>query len=440
MMKFAILTAHGLIPYLSQKLEGIEQSAGVKLTLYDYGQLSNLSTLYPELRNKYDGFLLSGLVVQTAIQRYFPEDKTPTAVFDTELEEIYHALLDLLDRDRSLDLRKVIVDIYLQVNENHNCRALLNITDMDAARQKTMDFWKNISLKEVEGLGDRLFAQIRSRWEAGDISYVISRNSSIEPKLASSGIPYTFLYPTDKQLLRTVQGLIRQINAQKSTDYMAAAVVITREPAGVLAEPVDEEELLMQQAVLDYKKETLADFQLQKMANGLLLFTNLKTVSAMTGNFRHCALSSYLQKKLRFRVYVAYGVAPELSTAKNSALEALREGIYRKAVYAVVEGAMVGPLMPETEPLRQVPLDDQLMSMARKAMLAPGTVRKIKTILELRGNNEITAAELAERLDVKIRHTNHVIERLTAAGYAVQAGMKSTGTKGRPTRIYRITL
>ena len=105
-----------------------------------------------------------------------------------------------------------------------------------------------------------------------------------------------------------------------------------------------------------------------------------------------------------------------------------------------MEDSLVGPLMPETEPLKQVPLDDDLMEMAGKAMLAPGTVRKIKTILELRGNNEITAAELAERLNVKIRHTNHIIERLTSAGYAAQSGTKSTGTKGRPTRIYRIDI
>ena len=156
MMKLAILAAPGLIPYLSDKLESTGQAAGVKLDLYDYGHLSMLPELYPKLRDKYDGFLLSGLVVQTAIQRYFPEDDKPVAAFDTELEEIYHALLDLLDRDRSLDLTKVVVDIYLQVNEKHNCRALLDIKDMDAARQKTMDYWKNISLKEIEGLGDRL--------------------------------------------------------------------------------------------------------------------------------------------------------------------------------------------------------------------------------------------------------------------------------------------
>ena len=85
----------------------------------------------------------------------------------------------------------------------------------------------------------------------------------------------------------------------------------------------EEEELLLQQAILDYKKETLADFQIQKTTNGLFLFTNLKTVSRMTGNFRHCGLSHYLQKRLRFCTYVAYGVAPELSTAKSSALEAV---------------------------------------------------------------------------------------------------------------------
>ena len=113
MMKLAILAAPGLIPYLSDKLESTGQAAGVKLDLYDYGHLSMLPELYPKLRDKYDGFLLSGLVVQTAIQRYFPEDDKPVAAFDTELEEIYHALLDLLDRDRSLDLTKVVVDLSL---------------------------------------------------------------------------------------------------------------------------------------------------------------------------------------------------------------------------------------------------------------------------------------------------------------------------------------
>ena len=79
-----------------------------------------------------------------------------------------------------------------------------------------MDYWKNISLKEIEGLGDRLFAQIKRRWEAGEITYVISRNSSVQPKLAACGIPHTFLYPSEKQLLRTVHRLLRQITAQKA--------------------------------------------------------------------------------------------------------------------------------------------------------------------------------------------------------------------------------
>lgn len=93
-------------------------------------------------------------------------------------------------------------------------------------------------------------------------------------------------------------------------------MVVARESVKGLVEADEEEELLLQQAVLDYKKETLADFQIQKTTNGLFLFTNLKTVSRMTGNFRHCGLSHYLQKRLRFCTYVAYGVAPELSTAK----------------------------------------------------------------------------------------------------------------------------
>ena len=115
-------------------------------------------------------------------------------------------------------------------------------------------------------------------------------------------------------------------------------------------------------------------------------------------------------------------------------------GVYRKAVYAVVEDSLVGPLMPETEPLKQVPLDEDLMEIARKAMLAPGTVRKIKTILGIRGNNGNYGGELAERLNVKIRHTNHIIERLTTAGLCGTDRDEIHRDKGRPTRIYRIDI
>ena len=62
-----------------------------------------------------------------------------------------------MDRDRSLDLTKVVVDIYLQVNEKHNCRALLDIKDMDAARQKTMDFGKISPLRRLRDWGTGFF-------------------------------------------------------------------------------------------------------------------------------------------------------------------------------------------------------------------------------------------------------------------------------------------
>lgn len=438
-MKFAILAAPALIPYLNKMLGALNALSGTELELYDYGKLSNLRTLYPEIRESFDGFILSGLAVQTALQRYFPEDQKPVAVFDTELEEIYHALLVLLDKNRELDLSKVIVDIYFQVNEGHTCRSLLDIKDMDAARKRTMNFWEKLSAEDLDGLGDRLFSSIEKRYKEGKISFVISRNSAIEPMLSASDIPHVFLYPSQKQVVRTIKGLSNRIVFEKNADYTAAVVAVARENKNILAEN-DDEEFRLQQTILDYKKETTADFQLQKTGNLFFLFTNLKSVSAMTGNFRYCSLNSFLKKKLGFSTFVGYGVANGLSDAKNGALEALRESIYRKASYAMVEGSLVGPLMPGAEPLLQGPLDESIMSCARNSALSPGTIRKIKAIIDYNGNNELTAAELSERLNVKIRNTNRILERLTEAGYATQVGMRSTGTKGRPTRIYRIEL
>lgn len=442
-MKIAILATYALIPCLQKLLPELERETGLSLSLYDYGKLSGLCSLYPKLHDQYDGFVLSGFAGLTALKRFFPEEQKPDAVFDTSLEEIYLVLLRMLDQNRSLDLSRVAVDIYLQVYETHSCKTLIAISDMEAAKQAMMHFWETISLPELDTLEDRLTERILKRWKEGKLDHVIARNASIIPRLKEAGIPYTFLYPSSEQVLRALRSLAQYISSEQSSAYMAAAIAVVRETQlSSYGEDAasDEDQLQLQQALLHFKKERTLDFQFQSLPHGFLLFTNLRTVDRITNHLKCCELSAWLSQKLPFRTRVAYGIAPELSDARRNALEALREAHTQKAPFALFLDQLIGPLASDAAPVARAACDASVQEAAERSSLSPATLQKIRLVLQDRGSQTITASELSEKLGVKIRNTNRILQALLKAGLAEAAGLRATGTKGRPTRVYRISL
>ena len=103
---------------------------------------------------------------------------------------------------------------------------------MDAAETENHGLLENISLKE-EGLGDRLFLpRLKRRWGGrGDLCDIPGNSQSSQSSLAC-GIPHTFLYPSEKQLLPHGSRRLPQADycPKKPADYMAAAVVVARNP------------------------------------------------------------------------------------------------------------------------------------------------------------------------------------------------------------------
>lgn len=440
-MKLAILSAGHLPAYINTKINTPDfKELGVTLTVLDYQNFSYISQLYRQIENDYDGFLVSGLAAYYALEKGVSSLK-PTIIFDAGLENIYYELLELISKNRTLDFDRVLIDVLLPLNSQNTAARLLKFAEPVYEKTKSDIFWKNQSLEELADVEDYVYHLILEKWKNGEIDYVLSRYSTIYPRLIDNHIPCSFVHPGSAQLFKAVKECINAIDLAEMKEYMPGVIAVFKESSSseVILEDMEMDILSLQKALLEFNKEYLTDYQLQKHVNGFYIFTNLKTIHRITSQFSGCSLSLFLKKYLDFNVNIAYGFAKDITQARLNASAALKVSVREQHVYAMNEsGTLLGPLDIDAPVIPTCDLTPQLEMLASRSRLSPLTIQKLKTIVDANASNEITIAELSEKLGVKQRNANRILTNLLLSQDAEIAGARASGTKGRPTKVYRL--
>ena len=305
-MKLAILTAGHLLSYIKTKLQNpVFKELDVTLTVLDYRNFSYIPQLYAEIEQNYDGFLISGTAAYYALEKGVSSPLKPTVLFDAGLENIYCSLLELLLKNRSITLERVVIDVFLPPNAKFTADDLMKLNEPGFEKIRTELFWKNRSLEELASTEDYVYHLILNKWKHGEIDYVLSRYSTIYPRLEEKNIPCTFVYPSAYQLFHAVKNCINAIEIADMKEYMPGVIAVFKEnhsSADAALGDMDIDVLTLQKALLEFNKEYLTDYQLQKHLNGFYIFTNLKTIHRITGHFSGCSLSLFLKNILISRL------------------------------------------------------------------------------------------------------------------------------------------
>lgn len=443
-MKLAILAAGYLLPDIKRKIEHSEfHNSETDFHIYDYKNFSFISELYSQIQDQYDGFVISGLAAYYALEKAVTGPLKPTVALDTDLESLYFSLLDLMNKDRSIDFSKVLIDVLLPQNSSNTAASFLALTEPGFEKNSSAVFWQTRSLEELKTVEKNVFDLIIRKWELGEVDYVLSRYSTLLPLMKERGIPCSFIYPTIYQLSTAIKECLDAIAMADMREYMPAVAAVFMSlgnDLSTLGEDMDIEMLALQKTLLEFNKEYLTDYQLQKHLNGFYIFTNLKTVNRITGHLSYCSLSTFLKKHLRFKINISYGFAKDIGQAKTNASAALKISMREQHVYAINEaGTLIGPLDLDTEPLLVCDLTPHLEMVASRSRLSPLTIQKLKTIIDANGSPDITIAELSEKLGVKQRNANRILTNLMQSEDAEICGVRASGTKGRPTKVYRLS-
>ena len=150
-------------------------------------------------------------------------------------------------------------------------------------------------------------------------------------------------------------------------------------------------------------------------------------------------------------VFFGFGVAPTASLSFANASLAINYAMEtsQSCTFAVFEDSrVVGPLGPaQTSELPLHPLefttsttDPTLVSMSSKSGLSVATISRVQAALRANGSLFITADNLAAYMSMSERNARRILARLEEAGLAKVAGLNQAGTRGRPQKVYRVTL
>jgi len=161
----------------------------------------------------------------------------------------------------------------------------------------------------------------------------------------------------------------------------------------------------------------------------------------ITKNFEVGYIIAMLKKNYDISAAVGYGIGKNITDAKKHAENALRESWNTDGSFVMNEtNQLIGPLGSSQFPSFPQNLPDNIFKIAENCKLSTLTIQKLISIIKMTGSYELTTNELADHMGVTVRNANRILRNLENGGAATIAHTRSTTSKGRPVKVYRLKL
>lgn len=406
--------------------------------LLTYESFAQLPGLYDRYADEVDGFLVSGQVVQAAIEITEHAVRKPVLCFQADTAEIYKAILNYILERPGGDISRVLLDFLLPLGREASAKAFLQEMELPELT-KQVDRWTGaMALDQLERMERTIAEQIVALWRQGKVDMVICLYSSITPVLRANGIPCDCPRVEDAHLLDLLTRLQIKIELDKLRRNMP--VVISAAPRGrTLLTP--ENMAALRRQLERFLHENLLECMLQERQDCCEIFTTVSVMHYLTDRCRTSSLNTWLERNLPFPAAVGYGVGSDVNQASFNARAARKESEFAGRSFIRNEnGALIGPLGTE-KPLVVESRDIRdAGEIARRCGLSTLTVQKVAASVKLTGSNKITTQELAGRFGVTVRNANRILGRLVKGGCARVAYVQAATSKGRPVKVYELML
>ena len=400
--KIVIITSKYLHPFVEKAFEDFKEDCTV--TIADYTNFDHITDIYRKYEKTADGFMISGTTAMAAIEHHIGEFQKPVISFHADLISFYHALVKPFLERRDLDPTRCIFDFMLPIvkDPEHPVEATADylIHEMDLNNLAlTMDKWASQStIGDFSMVEMNIALRTIELWEAGKIDMVLCAYSSTMPLLDEKGVPNYFLYPVKNQLESQIKELLAQIKLEKYRENLPVAIAIA-DRNKTSGEKSDDS---VQDAVQKVAKALLIDAVFQAESEIYYIYTTHRVAAMLTKNFEVEYLDSALKDDYGISTAIGYGIGNSITEAKN--------------------------------------LPDDIFQIAEKCKLSTLTIQKLISIVKMNGSYEITTNELANHLGVTVRNANRILRNLENGGAATIAHTRSTASKGRPVKVYRLNL
>lgn len=414
-----------------------------ELSFIVYKKWKDLPSIYLSVRDDFDGFCTTGFYTNTVLRDLDNKNTKPLQAIMVRSAEYYKEFFKILNSNRNADLSRVILDFSLIENQPP-----LSIEDYIKSNivveKQRFKLYENYSVEQMKQASMLIVQKAKELYENNEMDWLILRHSSLVEDVEKENIPYSFVYPEADNVYDTLNILINEIKLKKMDNALPGVIYVSCDDLNrVSINEVSEVSIDIQRVLLDFSRKNMTGFLIQKCPSGFEIFTSRYMIHKITGGFTSCSLTKALYGALGLRAYVGYGIGKELVRAKTNADKALKLSRIKKCGYLVTEDnnpiELSGASM-EADGFGSYENNKQVLYAAKKSGLSISTINRVLSVLDVIGTNEITTYELANALHVTIANANRFMNALEKAGLAKVISKKNAVGKGRPSRVFRISI
>ena len=433
-MEIGIIGTEYLRDFIESAMKRL--NLGVKHTLYTYDSFSDLAELYQRIPDRITGLITSGSFPSRIILKTFPDTKRIIRPFNNDNAGLYKLFLQLMKRSRSLDLSRVYADILeasgLDLEEY--LYGETEITYSDALDSYTA----SLPLDELLNTEQRLLDKHLELWRESKIDLSVTRFSYIATNLERAGFNVQFAYPSFSYLRKVCLETVQAMRISELHGKQVAVVQISVKNDGEANRGLHS----LLQSLKRFNTVNQLDFLIRSAPFGYEILTSRQVVGHITNEFTTCRLQEFLQNRHDFPIYMGYGIGEDMYQARINAVDANREAArlpYTTSCLINERDELIGPLRSGAPLVVSRELSESIRAASQKSGLSYLTIQKIKAVVGS-SKESLTSRDLANKLSITTRSANRFLCSLTEAGLAEIIEVRRGTTKGRPERVYNISL
>lgn len=438
MSKLAVITTEYLKTFTEKSLE--ESGIPFDYELHVYNNFSDITGVYERVRSRTDGVITSGGFAAETLRLAYPNSAGVIASFDVDDAGLYWLIIQLM-RDPKFDPSRVYFDFFdiLGIDLETFITSPPRSTIADLLNSYLRGMTMERMLKVEEFCINRHMTLRRQ----GKIDMSVTRFSSIAQQLEDSGIPMRFVYPGIDHIKDVCVRALQEVQIKMLQQNLLAVVEVTAGKDCATVELAAEWVRVLENELNRFKRANTYDFMLIPIPRGFEIFTSRRVVGELTNNCKGCLLQDYFRKNMKTPVYIGYGIGNDMYQARMNAIVANREAMtYRNGGSCLINER--DEMFPQLENLRGVVVKrgthPALRQTSKKSGLSPLTIQKIIAVARDMEKHCVTSRDVANKMGITRRSANRFLSALTRTKTARVVCEKNSTTKGRPERVYQISI
>ena len=429
-----VITNHFLQAHLEEMFSKLDLDCNINVVAYD--SIDKIHKVYDQYAACTDGFIVSSSAAKAILEMVDHEIKRPIISFEIDSTGVYRSILNLLLRNRNLNMNRVILDFMIPLEIGVTANDYLNLMDSDY-EQYPIDIWsKNLSKDSIKTLETQIVNEILRLWNMDAIDIVLCQYSNIVPILEKHNIPYEYAIETPVFLENVVKKFMYLISLDHMHENLPVMINVAASDNTL---NTDKNIELITKHTNDFLSSNMINSEMHKNNASACAVITVDNLHQITNNEKNCNLSVYLDKHLDFELSIGYGIGLNLDMAIKNSHTARREALLSGKSFIFTEkGNLIGPLNSKACMVIENHAIYDIGKIAKNSSLSAVTIKRIISILKLTNSNMVTTQDLSSHLKSTVRNAYRLLKNLEKGGYAKITCTQTSNIKGRPTKVYEL--